>query len=152
MINKDSPIKLEFNGKIYNLRVDDKDDKDDIDVDINDCLIALNNNELFDYLYKYHKNMFDEINNDPYFDGKTIKSGEDLKNSIQDLKVIAYKKGVVYICGEYWCDPEHGFSIKFPNGKFIKSEYDSFDYNRDEGKDANYTPKCTILGQYSDYL
>ena len=149
MVKPNDIVNVKVNGKNYNLTVDSDND---INIDINKCLNALASDELFDYLYKYHIEMFKEINGDTYFKGKTIKSGEDLKKAIEKIKVIGYKDGVIYICGEYWCDPEHGFSIKFPGGKFIKSKYDNFNYDRDEGKDVDYIPNCTILGQYSDYL
>lgn len=136
---------VEFNNKLYNVKLNS--DKE-IDVNVDDCLKILNNEELFDYLYNYHLALFDEINNDSYFNGKTIKSGQDLKNSIEEIKSIAYFEGIVYICGEYWCDPEHGFSISFPNGKFVKSKYDSYDYDRDKGEENEYVPVCTLLGQY----
>ena len=142
-------ISLEFNNKTFTVKME-SDKK--IDVNLDDVLKVLYSEELFDYLYDYHKEMFDEINNDSYFAGKTINSGEDLKNSIEEIKLIAYFNGVIYICGEYWCDPEHGFSIKLPNGKFIKSKYNKYDYSRDEGEKARYTITCTLLGQYSDYL
>lgn len=44
----------------------------------------------------------------------------------------------VYICGEYSLDDEHGFSITFPDGKFMPSK--------------NYTGEATYIGGYSDYL
>ena len=149
MYNENDIVKVNFNGNEYDLRVDSTKG---INVDISECLKAIDSDELYEYLYQYQKHMFDEINGDPFFEGKTIKSGNDLKNAIEELKVIACKRDVVYICGEYWCDPEHGFSIKFPNGKFVKSEFETYEYNRDEGAAANYTPKCTVLGLYSDYL
>lgn len=141
-------ITVNFNNETYNVPLI-SDQK--IDIDLNECLNLLNSYELFDYLYSYHIEMFEDINSDIYFNGKTIKSGIDLINSITEITQIAYYNKVIYICGEYWCDPEHGFSIKFPNGKFIKSKYNSYDYNRDEGKDVKYKPICTLLGQSSDY-
>lgn len=144
----DKFVTVNFNNKTFNVKIISDGE---IDIDLDECLKLLNNDELFEYLYNYHIKMFEEINSDKYFNGKTIKSGKDLKNSIEQISLIAYYKKVIYICGEYWCDPEHGFSIKFPNGKFIKSIYDFFDYNRDEGKDVAYIPICTILGQFLDY-
>lgn len=143
MLKKDAAVDLKFDGKKYSLRVARVDNENGIDIDISECLDAMDEDDLFDYLYGYHIS---------YFDGTEIKSGKDLKKSIEEIKVIAYVRGVIYICGEYWYDPEHGFSIKFPRGKFIKSEHDTYDYQRDEGKDVNFIPQCTILGQYSDYL
>ena len=144
----DKFITVSFNKKIFNVKIISDQE---IYIDLNECLNLLNNDDLFEYLYNYHIKMFEEINNDKYFNGKTIKSGKDLKNSIEQISQIAYHNNVLYICGEYWCDPEHGFSIKFPNGKFIKSKNAFYDYNRDEGKDVNYIPSCTLLGQFSDF-
>lgn len=128
---------IEFNGAEYDVEIiGDKE----LDIEINDCIDILNSDELFDYLYENTKWMFDEINSDPYFEGKTITSGEDLKNSIEEISQIGYKRDVIYICGEFWCDPEHGFSISFPNGKFVKKG------------DAEEGSKFTVLGQFSDCL
>lgn len=140
---------LDFNGKKHNVQIELNDNNDSI---LSECLNALNTDELFNYLYNYHIELFNEINEDPYYDGKTIKSGEDLKNSIDCIEKIICSNEVIYVCGEYWCDPEHGFSITFPKGKFVKSKYDKFEYNRDKGKDVDYVPVCTILGEYTDYL
>ncbi len=136
---------IKFNGKEYNVDIEFCEN-----VDIEKCVDILNSDELFDYLYAYHIDMFNEINEDPYYNGKTVKSGKDLKNSIEKISLIKSKNGVVYICGEYWCDDEHGFSIKLPNGEFVKSQYSTFDFSRDQGKEVNYKPICTLLGQYSD--
>ena len=141
-------MELEFNGMVYNVKMK----LDDNNIDLKECLNALNSDELFDYLYKYHIKLFNEINEDSYYEGKTIKSGEDLKNSIESITTIAVSDGVIYICGEYWCDPEHGFSITFPKGKFVKSKHKEYEYNQDQGKDVDYIPICTILGQDCDYL
>lgn len=89
-------IDIEFNSKTYNVEVDN--DKGMV-FNIDECIKKLNSNELFDYLYNYHIDMFNEINNDPYFKGKTIKCGEDLKNSIEEIKLISCENGVMYICG-----------------------------------------------------
>lgn len=149
MESLEKSVSVKFNNKVFNVRIErDKG----IDVNLDSVLKILDSNELYDYLYNYHKKEFEEINNDSYFNGKTIKSGMDLKNSIEEIKLIAYYDNVIYVCGEYWCDPEHGFSIKFPNGEFVKSKFDSFDYDRDEGKESDYKISCTLLGQYSDYL
>ena len=43
----------------------------------------------FEFKTMPSEEMFDEINGDPYFGGKTIKSGNDLKNSIEEIKRIA---------------------------------------------------------------
>lgn len=142
-------ITFYFNNKTFKVQIISDQE---VDIDLTECLKLLNNDELFDYLYSYHIKMFEEINNDAYFNGKTIKSGKDLINSITEISQIVYYNNVVYICGEYWCDPEHGFSIKLPNAHFIKSKYNSYDYNRDEGKTVKYIPICTVLGQFSDYL
>ena len=112
------------------------------------------NKGLYNYLYKIHNKLFNEINNDPYFDGKKIKSGNDLIKAIQDnngkniIDIYFDKRNnVYYICGEYWCDDEHGYSICFPGGRFVQAK--STDY-KDWYKD--YVPVATILGQYDNAL
>ena len=138
---------IEFNGTKYNVQLELENFKE---YDLDNCLKTLNTDELFNYLYNYHNNFFNEINEDPYFEGKKIESGKDLKNSIESIEIITIKDDVIYICGEYWCDPEHGFSIAFPKGNFIKSQYNFFEYNRDVGLDVDYIPCCTVLGESSD--
>lgn len=128
-------INFEFNGKNNEIELDDSI-KDEMLEKVENCLLLMNNIELFDYLYMSSKEMFEYINDDPYFNGKTIKSGEDLKNSIEEIKLIAYKDNTYYICGEYWCDDEHGFSISFPDGNFIKEN----------------SSNSTFLGNFDDYL
>ena len=75
-------INFEFNGKNNEIELDDSI-KDEMLEKVENCLLLMNNFELFDYLYMSSKEMFEYINDDPYFNGKTIKSGEDLKNSIE---------------------------------------------------------------------
>ena len=140
-------MEIEFNGKKYEVNLENIEENN---INLEECLTALNNDELFDYLYNYQIKMFEEINNEPYFEGKTIKSGKDLKNSIESIDLISYNNEVIYVCGEYWCDPEHGFSIAFPKGKFIKSQYSNYEYDRDQGETVDYIPVCTVLGQFSD--
>lgn len=105
---------------------------------------------LWNYLYNSEKDYYEsEINNDPYFDGKTIKSGKDLKNSIKT----EYKMAIIidnyydctYFCGEYWVDPEHGFAITFPHGKFIKAQNRKY-------RDKNWKPIATYIGQFDEAL
>ena len=79
MYNENDIVKVNFNGNEYDLRVDSTKG---INVDISECLKAIDSDELYEYLYQYQKHMFDEINGDPFFEGKTIKSGNDLKNAI----------------------------------------------------------------------
>lgn len=109
--------------------------------------IVGSNKSLYDYLYKENKDMFEEINDDPYFKGKKINNGMDLINAMtEDLKYTMYiSRGCVYFCGEYWVDPEHGFSIYFPRGKFIKAIQKKYIGD-------NYVPIATTIGQFSDGL
>ena len=150
---------INFFGKKLNIRhvyLSGGDQKNiPIDSKISQIIKIFSTNKgLYNYLYKNHIKLFNEINNDPYFEGKKIKSGNDLIKAIQEndgknIIDIFYDKrnNVYYICGEYWCDPEHGFSICFPDGKFIQSK--STDY-KDWYKD--YVPVATILGQYDNAL
>ena len=145
-------IEIKFNNNRFNVKIKTSGDNDNVDLlsKVDSCVKALNSSDLWNYLYKYHIKLFQDINSDSYFDNKKIKSGSDLKKSIEEIKVIMIRKDCIYIAGEYWCDPEHGFSICFPKGKFIKSKYDTYDYNRDEGKDAKYIPQVTVLGGYDN--
>ena len=146
-------INIKLNENEYNVPLLNSNNEiitgEDYDLDLTEILDVLNGDELYDYLYRYQINKFEDINrNSDLFDGKKINSGDDLKQSIQNIKQLVYSNGVVYVCGEYWCDPEHGFSIKFPNAKFIKSGYNLYDYDRDE----SFITVCTLIGEYSDYL
>ena len=108
---------------------------------------------LYNYLVKLHSKMFDEISNDDYFDGKSIKSGNDLIEAIKEqikhkntMIFVSERYNTIFLCGEYWCDDEHGYSISFPGGKFIKANSLDNAFNKD------YEPVATALGQYSSYL
>jgi hypothetical protein len=110
---------------------------------------------LYGYLYNLDKDFYEtEINTDPYYDGKTIKSGKDLMNAIKEeitnkntCLYIDGQRNCIYFCGEYWIDPEHGFSIVFPGGNFVKAKS-----NKDKKYDSHYNPLITYIGQYSDAL
>lgn len=105
--------------------------------------------ELWGHLYKLQKDYYDDINDDPYFEGRKVKSGKDLKNSIDtkykvEIYIDAYRN-CVYFCGDYWCDPEHGFAVTFPDGKFIKKK-------DGKPKENKYFPYYTYLGSYDEAL
>ena len=109
------------------------------------------NKSLYTYLYTQNKSLYDdEINKNPYFDGKTIQNGIDLlKAMTNDTRyTLVVTEKTVYFCGEYWIDPEHGFSISFPNGKFVKAEKES----RMTDIRNKYRTEITVLGQFSDAL
>jgi hypothetical protein len=105
---------------------------------------------LYNYLYKMEKRYYeDEVNTDPYYDGKKIQSGKDLMNACKEqithknTKIfINDRRNMIYFCGEYWCDEEHGYCITFPGGKFVKGNESSNKYNS----------KITRMGLYSDAL
>jgi hypothetical protein len=109
------------------------------------------NKALYDYLYTRNKSFFEDINEEPYLGGKTINCGKDLINAIE-TKYKFYcgaameksKDGkevpVIFFNGEYWCEPEHGFSISFPNGKIVKSAED------------DVTKSTFICGGAGDYI
>ena len=82
-------VDFKFNGKTYTCRVYIKSPSKDLLTDsiIKSISQTLNNNEVWDYLYDENKEWFDkEINNDPYYKGKKIESGKDLKSSIEEIK------------------------------------------------------------------
>lgn len=123
---------------------------------VDNILKTICNPSLYDYLYKINSNYFEgEINDDSYYDGKTIKSGKDLRDSIDITHrntaiIISDKHNVIYFCGEYWPDEEHGFSIAFPKGNFVKHPQSS--QVRKDYYDEHHNPKYTFLGQWSDCL
>ena len=78
-----------------------------------------NNKKVFDELFKTNSRLIKSVNEDPYFDGKKVNNGNDLLKSISRIDVIQVSKRHIVMSGEYWLDDEHGFSIDFPNGKFI---------------------------------
>ena len=121
---------------------------------IDKVLKAICMESLYNYLYKLNKDFYTyEINEEPYFKGKQINSGKDLYNSIditdKNTSIFVcddkYRK-CIYFAGEYWVDDEHGFSITFPNGKFVRAGKDGKTVN------SNYVPIATGIGQYSDCL
>ena len=105
---------------------------------------------LYNYLYNHDKEWYtEEINDDPYYDGKKINSGMDLMKSIDwghknTMFMVDPKTKVIYFCGEYWVDEEHGFSIYFPNGKFVKGK------PGERVVDEHWVPIYTGMGQYAD--
>jgi hypothetical protein len=142
-------IGINFFGKPMKVKVHiDERDKDSALINTFDRLLKSvgSSNQLWGYLYNQRKKMFDEVNKDPYYDGKTCKSGKDLINSVGRIDYIGISRDIVYICGEYWIDDEHGFSISFPNGKFVRLK------DGEKLYDTRYIPIGTVLGQYADAL
>ena len=144
------PTEINFFGEKFKVRFKnnfDNNDEDNLSLPKNviDSMINIANtigkrNDVFEAMYK-NINIYDK----EYMD--RIKSGKDVINSIKnDSKnksrgfVIAYNKDYksdshfyIYFCGEYGdIDEEHGFSIRFFNGK--------------------YDIKKLIFGGYSDSL
>lgn len=111
------------------------------------------NKSLWSYLYTISEKWISEINNDPYFDGKKCESGADLIQAVKDdkknqLDIFLQDENnniVVYICGDYWLDDEHGFSVNFINGEFVKCKGSKVTY-------SDHRPTCTVLGQYDNAL
>lgn len=105
--------------------------------------------KIWNSLYKKNKAYFDEINSDPYFDGKKISSPSDLKKSLE-ITAISVHKNSLYVKGEWWGDPEHGFSINFPNDKFIDPNNHA-DWKNDYCEHGEKR-ELSHFGQYSDDL
>lgn len=148
---KEIPVNI-FGNKInLKIKCDEKLNKK-LESKIDNVIKYISAKSLYNYLYNLNKNYYDsEINSDPYYDGKTIKSGTDLLKSIDfnhknTTLFLDSDRNCIYFCGEYWVDPEHGFSIVFPNGNFIKGE------GKDKKYDSKYNPLFTFMGQYSDAL
>lgn len=132
---KGLPEFIDFFGKKFHIHISSyygNDEKAKANTEkIKSALKAFCSAGLYNYLVKANSSWMDEINSDPYFQGKTCKSGKDLIDAIKNDPTNANKgfavfvkenDGVlnIFIGGEYWLDPEHGFSINFPNGKFTK--------------------------------
>ena len=115
---------------------------------VDNVLKVVCSKELYENWYKEKDDIFEEINDDPYFKGKKIKNANDLIKALKEeitnkntrVYINTYRK-TIYFCGEYWCDPEHGYSISFPDGEYVKSK----GYNSSKGP-------VTYFGQYSDAL
>lgn len=151
-------IENSFFGKNMNGVIDDErsllfSDKWAKQKIINNALkIFSTDKSLWNYLYSISKKWIDEANNDPYFNGKKCKNGNDLIQAIKDDNEILHihvkiknEIPTIYICGDFWLDDEHGFSVNFINGEFIKCKGNKITYN-------NYTPTCTVLGSYDEAL
>lgn len=144
-------ITFPFNSRKYKCKVyiDEHTKEEEIMKKVNAFIKTnpLNNPALWEHLYESNLGFFEDVNDDPYFDGKKILSAVDLKKSISDINLVCVdlKENNFYVCGEWWCEPEHGFSINFPNGKF--KPYHGKDYLRDS---VCHREKATFLGQHSD--
>jgi hypothetical protein len=141
-------IPIKFFGKPMQVKVHLKER------DVNSELIKMfngvlkkvcNSKELWSYLYSTSKSWIEDVNDDPYFKGKTCKSTKDLIDAVEKINYIGISQNAIWVCGEYWIDPEHGFSIAFPNGKFVRSASD-----KSPSYDSKYNVTSTGLGQYGD--
>ena len=148
-IQPGTTTQISFFGKSVQLKLNKNLDKapEEIKKKYNKIInMCCNNKSLYSYLYSINVQLWKEVNEDSYYEkDQKIKSVQDLINSIDTKQKISlyyneYNKNV-YFSGEYWVDPEHGFSINFPNGEFVKGD-----------QKYNNVDKCTRLGQYSDGL
>ena len=149
------PETIDFFGKKFKINIPDyykNNEKVQENIGaVKSAIKAFCSTGLYNYLVKINSVMMDEINNDPYYKEKTCKSGKDLIDAIKNDSTNINKgfkifikdyDGIlnIFIAGEYWLDPEHGFSINFPNGKVVK--YDGKD------KFPKFNNKYTNLAGY----
>ena len=149
-----NPKEINFFGTKTTIKVKSDDPKSKLISKVDSVLKTICNASLYNYLYNLDKDFYEkEINEDPYFNGKKIKSGEDLKNALKEQIThkntnifISNYHNAIYFCGEYFIDDEHGYSIVFPKGNLIKGK------PGDSKLDKQYKPLITYIGQYSDPL
>ena len=126
-------------------------DKTEVDKRIDNFIRSktFEDQKIWDALYKKNKSYFEEINNDPYFNGKKIASPSDLKKSLE-ITAISVHKGSLHVKGEWWGDPEHGFSINFPKDNFVDPNNHT-DWKNDYCEHGEKR-ELSHFGQYSDDL
>lgn len=146
----DSFISVSLNGKSYNAKLDlKKGCNEDLVKNLKSTVKLISSKSLYDYLYEYHKKMFDDIND--YEDG-SISSGSDLMKSLHDIDLVTIDNDTVYVSGQCDWDDEHGFSIAFPSGKFVKNSTMDGNHKNDYDKSNHYQPRYTVLsGHRSAY-
>ena len=149
-----------FNGKKFTAKIKTDNPDSKLMSKVQSVIKTVGSISLYNYLYESDKNFYrDEVNTDSYYDGKKIESGKDLMNSIEinhknSTIFVNDRRNTIYFCGEYWVDPEHGFSITFPGGKFVKADkalYGELQL-RKERYDSHWIPQFTFMGLYSDSL
>ena len=138
-----------FNGKKFTAKIETDNPDSKLMSKVQSIIKTVSSISLYNYLYNLDKDFYNkEINNDSYYDGKKIESGKDLMNSIEinhknTTIFVNDRRNIIYFCGEYWVDDEHGFSISFPGGKFIKGASNQKKY------DSHWNPQFTFMGEYS---
>ena len=122
----DQSINYTFFGDNYNLSIKiGKSDFEEKEIEkmINSVIKISKSKSLYSYLYNINKDKIEELNEVIDSRDKPVKNGNDLIKSMQPQSIVL-KRNTVYIVGSYYLDNEHGYSISFPNGKFIKSKSD----------------------------
>lgn len=120
------------------------------------------NKALYGYLYKAAEEEYGDYywrQSDDEEEGKFCKSGADLLDAIkEDIKrygaklIVQDYYNTLAICGEYWIDEEHGFSISFPQGKFVKKDSPESKEILKANDNDRYTPYYTKIGHHSDFM
>ena len=147
--NSDYAI-VTLNGKQYKASIKCKKEYNEILLkNLKSTIKIMNSKSLYDYLYNYYKDMFDEMNE---YGDCSIESGSDIVKAIYGIDLITIEHDTVYVSGYCEWDEEHGFSIGFPNGKFVKNTSNNTDHKNDIDKENKYQPRYTIFsGHRSAY-
>lgn len=122
IMESSSPNKdFKFNGKTYTVKIKNKiTPKHQFIPNIDEIESLFNSTKLWEHLYKSNTSWWNEVSEDDQY-GIAINSARDLKSSVTSVTTIIQKQDGVYVCGEWKVDPEHGFSVNFPNGKLVTS-------------------------------
>lgn len=137
-------ISVSFNGKSYKAELDiRKGSNEDLASNIKNIVKLINSKAVFDYLYSHHKNFLADV-----YEYENIKSGTDLMKAIYNIDLVTIKYDTVYVSGYCDWDQEHGFSVAFPNGKFVKSNKPA-EYKSDYDENNHYQPRYTVLSGHA---
>ena len=115
-------VPFRFKGKTINLYVMREDEEENLVTRENLRYIesVLSDIKTWDYLYINEAQTYIDAAEDAMLENYNIRSGKDLYN-ICNITGISCIADTLAIHGKYFIDPEHGFLITFPKGKFVTS-------------------------------
>ena len=121
-------VPFHFKGNIVNLYVMREDEEENLVTKENLKQIesVLSNIKTWDYLYTNDAEYYIDAAEDAMQESYNINNGRDLYN-ICNITGISCLGGTLAVHGEYFIDPEHGFLITFPYGKFLTSPTSKYD-------------------------